>query len=518
MASRSLNDRLLSSYNRPGSGGLPFQGYGGGGWTGGAMYSSWGSWDAALDRRMYGQGSSKVDWGARLGDPSFSSLVMALYRFLASTLPSPPLQVMKRSGGRSGKKGEAEPIEDHPLTQLWNHPNGSYSGSTLRKGLAFSWATRSEAYIIKTLNRVGEPLELWYEPPFSIRPVWPIDGSEFVAHYEVNRMGSWIPIPKEQVIHLRDGLNPYNQRVGLDTTVSVLPELVGDQESAYYYASLMGGSGVPPFLVGIDPQVQMTPQEVAAFQKRLVGMTTGDRKGEPVVVKGGRAYKLGFTPRELNFEEARIVPEDRFCAVRGIPAVVLELGAGRKNSTYHNVAEAEGRAWKDFVLPLLTHLSEELDTHLLSDFEETDENGRVTSGAFCQHDTSNIPAMQEDEDSKATRWEGLVTTGIAMRREARSAMKLPPTNPDVEGIDDLLWNATSGTWFKPGEENPPPPPEQLPGGAVPPQLQSGAGADDTEDPTANDEESVTKSIFKRLQIARRHRAPRALLGSGNGQG
>jgi hypothetical protein len=336
----------------------------------------------------------------------------------------------------------------------------------------------------------------------------------------VNRNGQWIPIPKENVIHLRDGINPYNQRISLDTTVSVLPELVGDQESAYYYASLMGGSGVPPFLVGIDPAVQMTPQEVAAFQKRLVGMTTGDRKGEPVVVKGGRAYKLGFTPKELNFEEARIVPEDRFCAVRGVPAVVLELGAGRKSSIYNNVKQAEERAWKDFVLPLLTHLSEELDTHLLSDFEDVDERGQVTTGAFCQHDTSNIAALQEDEDSKATRWEGLVTSGIAMRREARSAMKLPPTRDDVEGVDDLLFNSTTGTWFKPGEENPPAP-EQVPGGGpVPPQLADGTAPADEEEPVVeeDDEETVTKSIFKRLQIARRHRAPRALLGTGNGNG
>jgi hypothetical protein len=104
-----------------------------------------------------------------------------------------------------------------------------------------------------------------------------------------------------------------------------------------------------------------------------------------------------------------------------------------------------------------------------------------------------------------------------MRREARSAMKLPPTVPDVEGVDDLLFNSTTGTWFKPGEENPPAP-EQIPGGGpVPPQLAGGA-PDDEEPVVADDEEKVTKSIFKRLQIARSHRAPRALLGIGNGNG
>lgn len=498
----SINQRLLKAV--PSSGGaqsLPFQGYGGG-WGMSPMYSSYGAWDNALERLYSGQGTSKIDWGTRLGDPSTSSLIMALYRFLSSVLPTPPLKAKKRTGGRGGNKGEAEVIDDHPLIQLWNHPNDFYSGSTLRKGIAFSWATRSEAYIIKIMNELEtDVLELWYEPPFSIRPVWPMDGSQFIAYYEVLRNGQWLKIPREQVIHLRDGLNPYNLRSGLDTTGSVLPELVGDKEAAYYYANLMSGSGVPPFLVGIDPNVQMSPQEVAAFQARLTRMTTGDKKGEPVVVKGGRAYKLGFTPRELNLAETRYMPEDRFCAARGVPAVVLELGSGLAHSIYKNVESAERRAWMNFVLPLLTHLSEELDTHLLSDFEETDDRGQVTSGVYLEHDISNIQALQESQDEKAKRWEGLVTSGIALRREARSAMNLPPTNEDIEGVDDVLWNSTAGTWFKPGEEQ---------------TTEQEGVADPNVTALPPTDEEVTKSIFRRRSLAQKTRQARALLPASNG--
>jgi hypothetical protein len=103
--SRTINERLLASYKRtdsPAAANVPFQGYGGG-WGASPIYSSYGSWDAALDRLYGGQGTSKVDWGARLGDPSLSSLVIALYRFLSNVLAEPPLQAMKRKGGRCAR-------------------------------------------------------------------------------------------------------------------------------------------------------------------------------------------------------------------------------------------------------------------------------------------------------------------------------------------------------------------------------------------------------------------------------
>lgn len=323
----SLDDQLFQECKafHGSSDRLPFPTQGSG-WGAAPIYSSWDAWDTALDRQYSGAGTiNRIDYAAKIGDLSRSSLVVAAIRFLGNVLPEARLEVKESTG----EKGESKVIPEHPLTKLWERPNDFYSGSTLKKGIAFSWILSGNAYILKFFNNTKtKPLELWYEPHWTMRPVWPVDGSEYISNYEVNRNGVWTPVPVENVIHLRDGIHPYNQRLGFSGIESVLRELYADMEAANYYGSLMGGSAIPPFMVSIDAGVTMKQEQVTEFANELIRKTTGSRRGEPIVAKGAKAYKLGFNPRELDLRESRYMAEDRFCAVMGIPAVVMELGSG----------------------------------------------------------------------------------------------------------------------------------------------------------------------------------------------
>lgn len=325
---KSLADRLYSESKALSHGtSIPFPSQGIG--SGVPIYSSYDAWDASLDIRA-GQGARKhIDYVNKLGDLSMNSLVVAAIRWLGNAIQEAPLLVRKKTGGAAGGKGKSEPVENHPMAALWERPNEFYSGATLRKAIAFSHILSANAYVLKNFSEMDdEPVELWWEPHWTIRPVWPIDGSEFISYYEVNRNGSWLKVPVENVIHFRDSLSPYNQRVGFSAIPSILPELFADAEAAAYYAGLMGGSGTPPFMVALDKDMRIDEAGVEAFTRRLIEKTTGSKKGQPIVAKGARAYKLGFNPTELNLSESRYMAEDRFCAVMGIPAVVLELGSG----------------------------------------------------------------------------------------------------------------------------------------------------------------------------------------------
>lgn len=428
---RSLADSLYDETKATGGsgGGLPFPGYGGYGAV--PVYSSWDSWDAAMDLRFSGAGGrQKLEFANRIGDLSANSLLCAAIRWLGNTIQEAPLTVREKNLDEAGR-GKSNAVADHPLANLWETPNEHYSGATLRKAIAFSWILNSNSYLIVNYNDFDEPTELWWEPHWTIRPVWPIDGSEFVSYYEVNRNGTWMKVPVENVIHLRDGLSPYNQRVGFSGIPSILPELYGDGEAAAYYATLMGGSAIPPFMVAIDKDLRMGQPEIDAFTRDLINKTTGRKRGQPIVAKGAKAYKLGWSPKDLDFRESRYMAEDRFCAVMGIPAVVLELGTGMAHSIYNNVKQAEARAWDSYVTPMLSQIAKELTTQLLIAWEEKG-NGR-----YCEHDLSKVQALQEDEKEKAERWEGLYTAGIAMRSEARSAMNLGPSdeaNPEADKV------------------------------------------------------------------------------------
>lgn len=429
---KSLSDEMYQEAKAL-AGGLPFPGQGGG-MSNYPIYSSWNSWDSAMDQRFAGtKGRNFLDYANKIGDLSTNSLLVAAIRWLGNAIQEAPLVVKENE---EGGKGESKPVDKHPLVKLWNKPNDYYSGSTLRKAIAFSWIMNENAYIIKNFNEAGtEPLELWWEPHWTIRPVWPQDGSEFISYYEVNRNGTWIgPIPVENVIHLRDGLNPYNQREGFSGLPSVFPELYADGEAAGYYASLLGGSAVPPFLISIDKDMRMNQLEMDQFTEEIINKTTGKRKGEPIVSKGSKVYKLAHTPKELDLRESRYMAEDRFCAVMGIPAVVLELGSGQAHSIYNNVKQAEERAWDAYISPMLKQIQEELTVQLLRDWDDPE-----TTNRYCEHDKSKVQALQEDEDKKATRLCLLYEAGGIMRNELRSGMGYGSSDGSKDGDIDKVF-------------------------------------------------------------------------------
>jgi len=435
---KSLNDQLLEDCKSvPLSGNLPFPSWGSG-YGSSQIFRSEQHWDAYIDSQTGFSASRSVEqYQQQLGDPLDNSLVAAACRFLGDAIPEAPLVVKKRQDvNKDGttEKSESIPVPDHKLTKLWDRPNDSYQGVQLKKGLALSLVLSGNAYVIKFFDNMGfNPLELWWEPHWSIRPVWPIDGSSFIAYYEVNRGGIWYPVPVEQVIHIRDGIHPYNQRLGWSGNRAVSRELFGDQEAGAYYATLMGGSGVPGFAISIDASRQgVTQTDIDALDRRMAEKTRGSKKGQPLVLYGARPYKLGFNPRELDLRESRYMAEDRFCAVQGIPAVVLELGTGNVHSIYKNVSEAQKRAWRNYVCPKLTLIEETLNFQLLEDFEGKD------SGMYCRHDLAQVEALQEESDAKEKRMSHLYTSGGIMRSELRASMGYGPSNPD-DPEADRVW-------------------------------------------------------------------------------
>lgn len=395
---------------------------------GAPVYSSWTAWDAV----RYGQfAGSNLDYAQLVGDLSQSSLVMSGVRWLGNVLPGAPLTVKESTGS----KGKSQVVSNHPLVKRWRRPNKYYSGSTMLKGFAYSWILNGNAYFLKVWNKAAtQVVELWWEPHFSIKPRWVNDGqgayifregddsNAFINYYELDRNGSKFRIEVSDVIHFRDGFDPLNNRLGLSRIGAILREVYGDGEAANYAARLAGGSGVPPFVMTIDKELETQQEDIDGIERRLIRKTSGDRKGEPMVVVGAKVEKLGTDPDKMDLRGGHRFAEERYSAVTGIPAVALELGAGHEHSIYNNVKQADERAYEACLLPLYTHLEEELNVQLLEDFEGED------SDRYCRFDLSGIRALQEDEDAKHTRVWGDFKSNIIDMAEARSQLGLEVRN------------------------------------------------------------------------------------------
>jgi HK97 family phage portal protein len=374
--------------------------------------TGWGWW---------GQGSyttldeGQINYDEEIGDRTGSSLVMAAVRWVGNTMPEAPLIVREKKRAEDGG-AKLEEVEGHPLAELVKRPNPFYSGSTLWKGFALSWIVDGNAYLLKFRNDMGQVKELWWIPHWMIEPAWPQGGNDFITHYVYTVDGRQYPIPYEDIIHFRDGFDPLNWRKGLSPLRSLLRELYGDIQSIKYAARYAKNFGVPPFILSPKPDQSGVDVDTDKIKAALVRAISGNNTGKPLVLSSAFEVKeLAARTAEVSSETTRRIPEERFAAVVGIPAMVLGFGAGLQRSTFSNMEQAHEYAYESYLMPLYRYVEEELNLQLLPEMA-TGKNQSVG------HDISEVRALQEDR-SELYKREGLAyMQGIKKRGESRTAI------------------------------------------------------------------------------------------------
>lgn len=411
------------------------------------IFPTMNDWQAAILRAISPQ-SEPSD------DPHLSSLVAAAITWLGTTLPEPDLQVRKeflRKAG--GKKKEDNVIEKHPLYNLMNRPNPYMSSGTLWKAFANSWIISGNAYWLKFRNDFGQVVQLWNEPYFNVKARWvndkqgeyipasrsqsrPIiprndESNQFINYYEITRDGAKFRVEPDDIVHFREGEDPLNRRYGLSRLTTVLREIYGDSAAASYAARLLSGNGVIPYVLGVDDKEGALGQEDFQNLKTLLNaQTTGANAGQPLVIGSRVTFsRTGLTPADLDIRTSRYMAQEIVASVLGIPAIVLNYGAGAERSIYNNVSEAYTRAVESYLQPLWWHIAQELTHQLLPEFDQDETH-------FVEFDISEVGALQEDENDKVNRIAALYEKGIIKRSEARTEFNYEVA-PD--GADDVYY-------------------------------------------------------------------------------
>lgn len=352
-----------------------------------------------------------------------NSIVLAVVGWLARTFPEAPPRVQSRVGT------ELKPLPDHPMTRLLRRPNAYYSGILLWMATINSWLLDGNVYWIKIRDGLGLPAELWWVPPNMMEPAWPVDGSEFISHYEYKPDARYEPIRIEirDVVHLRYGLDPQNPRKGCSPLKSLVREVFTDDEAANFAAALLRNLGVPGLVISPDTEaIEIGPEDAKIIKADAVRRFTGDNRGEPLVLAGkSKVQVLSFSPKDMDLTALRRIPEERVTAVTGIPAIVAGLGAGLDASTYSNYAQAREAAYESNVIPTQRLFAEELRVQLLSEY------GDINKLEF-DFDLSNVRVLQDDQNKLVERMtRRLVNGGISLNSYLRQLGEEEEPNGDV---------------------------------------------------------------------------------------
>ena len=394
-----------------------------------------------------------IDYAAEVGNGLLSSVVMPVVQFISRAFPEAPLVV------RELRQDEAELVDKHPLVALVNRPNAYYPGTVLWMATILDWAWFGESYWRILQNRGGQPAELWWLPPWSIEPKWPIDGSMFIEYYEYRpELGTSIRLDLDEVLHFRHGLDPWNPRHGLPPLRSTVREIWADIEATQWVGALLRNMAIPGLVMSPkDADATLSPEEVERVQRYLQSRLTGDHRGSALAFgQPTDVHRLSWSPNEMDMTAVRNTTEERVCAALGIPAAVIGFGTGLENSkvgaTMHEFTRL---AWNNGIVPLQRLLAAELQRVLLPQFEQDTERFQVG------WNYDEVQALEPDQNELAKRLDLMVRGGWLKVSEARQAMGY-----EANDEDEIYLRSPALQPVDPDDQMPEPEPLPLPTSGV----------------------------------------------------
>lgn len=400
------------------------------------IWSGWGGTGVGSRVRFLLAGTA-FDAERAAGDLWSNSTAAICLRWVGDNASKPRLRV-----NRIDRRGNYQPVDRHPMTDLWARPNKHYTGRTLTKAVALSLKVDGNAYVVKVRDGVKRVVELWWLPHWCVAPIWPSDGSEFIAGYEIQVDGRTMRIPASEIIHFRDGIDPRNDRLGLSALKSQAREVCTDNDAANYSAALLRNSGVPSLAILPGPNTDVDRTAAQAIVERFKDKTGGDNRGEPVVLaRDAKIVEIGYSPEKLRLDRLPRMAQAKICAAIGTNASTVGLPDEQK--TYANYETALRASWENGLVPLVDNVADTLRWQLLNEF---DDPNRFT----LDYDFSQVEALRESQDAKSARLRNEWKDGVITRNEAREALGY---EPDPAG--DLYHD---GSGFA---EEPPPEPDPV---------------------------------------------------------
>ena len=361
------------------------------------------------------QAGATRDYAAQAGAVWKNSAVAIGLSWFADNLPEPRPRVARRKAD-----GSTDYRTDLPAVRTMRRPNRFYRWATLITACNLSYRVDGNAFILIARNpffRKGDPVELYWVDHRHIRPRADASG----PYWERWTGKGWKRHELDEVIHLRDGIDPDNPRLGCSALKRCLREVCTDNEAATYHEAILRNMGVVG--VVIQPADEDdgfgSPEEREAIADTFVDKTTGNRRGRPLVSSiRWKLDQLGVKPDEMALDQILKIPESRICGALRLPAMVLGLAVGAEQRTFSNYGEARKAAYEDAVIPFLKLVAEAFTDDLLPLLEGQD-------GDEVDFDYSAVQCLGESEDAKFARYGDAYQTNKGItRNEYRSGIGL----------------------------------------------------------------------------------------------
>lgn len=358
--------------------------------------------------RLYLPGA-RYDYEREAGDLWSNAVVALSLSWLGDRFPRPTLRA-----ARLGRNGEYRPIGRHPVVDLWSRPNPYYTRRTMEKAVGLSIKCDGNAYIYKLRDKMGRVAQLWWIPHYRIAPTWPSDGSAYIDGYRIQTDSGFVDVSPADVVHIRDGIDPRNERLGLAALKSCVRDVCTVNLEGSYTAALLKNSGVPGLMViPRDANLRPSQDEADAMKKRIHDFYSVDNAGSALIAAGQYDVQtVGYSPEQLRLDSLPQTAVSRIAASIGVAP--MSVGLPDPGKTYANLSEANKVSWGSIVA-VQELIDETLRWDLLPEF------GDDPAKTILERDYSQIQELQESLDAVHTRTRedfraGLITRAVAQEQ------------------------------------------------------------------------------------------------------
>ncbi len=329
---------------------------------------------------------SKRDWEVEAGDLWRSSVVSIALNFISNKITSAPLMEAKVNA-----KGQLV-YKDRPsrgglLDALKYSGEGMPYDVTLN-GIITSYFVDGNVYLF--LRKNGNSIVgMQWVPFFMMEPRWePGDNTKYITHYDYFYDGKTLPISAENILHIRQGVDPRNYRKGFAPLKGQLRQVFGDNEYGTYFASLMKDGAYFPLLASLADGGQMSDDQAKMLADTMKQVTRGDGRGSIAVAPANmKVERLNSTPEEMACDKLVQQPMERILGSFPIDPLCVSLPSPNRGS-YDNREQAERAAWHNCVIPFFRAFQ--------SGFELLCRDNYL-DGTILAFNTNSVPELQEDK-------------------------------------------------------------------------------------------------------------------------
>jgi HK97 family phage portal protein len=351
--------------------------------------------------------NSRIDWTLEAGEIRTNPIVAMCLDWSIRNATSVPIKLYTKT-----KYGEEVEIEGHPVLDLLQRPNPSYTGDTLIGSVITDLATIGSAYLAIAQTAGGQAGELYWLDARYVAPDFPTDGSSYMVAWQYTPPGLGLSqrFPVELIVNPRRGNDPINDRVGYAPIMACYKEIGLVNLAANYTGAITKNTGATNIIVAPTGEGSFNPTEAADLRISIQQNVSGDNAGTPLVFsRPADVSSLGMSPRDLMLTDIDMAAVSRICGALGQSPMLHGLpDSGR---TYSNYRESQRSAWINGIIPLHDVLLNALNVTLLRWFDST---GRL----FLKYDYANVEALAEDQKEQAARAVLLFEKGVITRNQA----------------------------------------------------------------------------------------------------